>query len=680
MGYDKNRLNTGLLALRVESGRLLTPASVAAELENFEVTVEGTLHSVAGPAPVLPQYTPMAGYFNYGRTHGVYHGLLMEGSRDVLLVHSEDSIRVFKGWLRTWETLIGPSGSGAQIEVDLFDTDVPQAPTQFTQTTTGIIIVPQNRARAYFYDGETVLPLGYDRIPSAPIGFGPTSTFDPTDVTNNLINVFGFMGSGSTTSPPSYASSDDFGLPQVGTIIPDATGTQLGVLGASRYQAAIQWVDYFGNLSPVSPRSNIVSIDSQNLPLDTSGGAGTDTRTPDQWLRAFFWSALSIGPQGTVGRVFCHTKDMVHSGTSALFEVSGNMMGATSGSYATFPDNTTNVYQYNRPDSELITSPPQPIPVPIFRLCAVALGRLWIGGIEGNSTAVIPSMPGRWGTFLRDSEYFPDPTGGMITALFPIREGLLVFTATSTFLMVASDDGQSFKAMPLSNTVGCVAPSSLVTLQDESTVWLGRDGFYQFESDKGVHSLSLEIEDTVKRINPVRAKQACAVLDPRSHEYRCWVALDGGRDNDFCFVFDPISQGWRRRPRRRPGGVLRSPGAVHPARPCGARGAQPAPGRGRAARPGRPGGHPRSAPARRASPVARRAPAGAGLCGGDQCGGHGLLDGRRADRERWRVLDAYADHRNQSVGWRHHGRADQQRRIVHDCAVEPGQRYRRHRL
>jgi len=541
MGYDRNRQNTGLLALRVESGRLLAPASVAAEIDNFEMTPEGTLRSINGPTPILPVYNPVAGLFNYGRVHGVFHALLMEGSRDVLLVHSAQQIRVLNGWGRTWSTLIGPSGSGAQLEADLVNTDTPQYPTQFTQTPTGIVIVPQNRSRAYFYDGEAVLPLGYDQYPAPPMGYGPTSYYD-ADPANDIPNVYGFMGSGSATLPPSYGHVD-FGTGQAGTIVADPNGVQAGVLGSSRYQAAVQWIDYFGNLSPLSPRSNTVSIDTQNIPLAGTG----DYRTPDRWLRAFLWGAIPKGPQGTIGKILCHTKDMLNSGTSDLYEVPGNMLGATSGSYATIPDNQVTMYQYNRPDTDLVTRPPEPIPVPVFKVCAVAFGRLWIAGIEGDPAALIPSMPGRWGTFLRDSEYFPDPTGAEITALCPVPQGLLAFTAVSTFLVVASDDGKGFQVAPLSNTVGCVAPSSIATLQDGTVIWLGRDGFYRFKADAGIQNISLDIEELTKRINNVRAKQACAVVDPRTREYRCWVPLDAGRDNDFCFVFDPISEGWRRR-------------------------------------------------------------------------------------------------------------------------------------
>lgn len=535
MGYDANRLNTGTLVLRVESGRLLTPASVASEIVNFEMTPEGTLASVRGPIPVLPSYGQEG--FTYGRAHGVFHGLLMEGSRDVLLAHTGDTIWTFTGWSRTWARLIGPTGSGAQLEADLTDTDQPQYPTQFELTPNGIVIVPQNRSRAYFYDGEAVLPLGYDRIPSPPRGFGPLSY---KVLGTDTANAYGYTGSGSGFLFPlvTQLGHPDFGYGQVGTVIPDVTGATGGILAHSTYQAAVQFIDYFGNLSPVSARSNVVTISTQEI---------GKTVILDEQQHAFLWTDIAVGPEGTIGRVFLHSKDMRNSGTTDLYEVPGNMLGGTSGSFATFPDNSTQFFHYNRSDSVLITRPPEPIPVPTFKLCAMAFGRLWIAGVDADPSVLIPSAPGQWGTFLKDSEYYPDPRGAEITGLCSIKEGLLVFTATSTFLFVSNEDGQSFKAMPLSAIVGCVAPSSIVTMQDDSTIWLGRDGFYRFSADKGVVNISLDIEPMTRRINPVRAKQACAAYDPRSREYRCWAPVDGGRLNDVCFVFDTISEGWRRR-------------------------------------------------------------------------------------------------------------------------------------
>jgi len=535
MGYDQNRFNTGLLTLRVESGALVAPVKVAARIENFAATPEGTLQAVRGPLPLVPSYGE--GLPALGNPHGIFHALLMNGSRDVTLLHAGNKIYVLDGFTRSWRVLIGPSGSGAQYIAELVDNLQPQYPTQFESTPTGIVIVPQNRSRAFFYDGEVVLPLGYDRIPDPPTGYGPYSHIGKAAAAD-LPNYYGYTGNGVGTFAIRFSPYNDFGQGQVGTVLPDATGVQSGVIASSTYQAAVQFIDYFGNLSPLSPRSNTVTIDTENVPLP---------RAPETYMHAFLWACIPRGPEGTIGRILCHTKDMKNAGTTDLFEVPGNMLGSNSGSFATMPDNSVRQFHYNRPDSTLITRPPEPIPVPTFKLCRMAFGRMWIAGIEGDAAAVIPSMPGRWGTFTNEFLYYPDPRGSEITGMWTISEGLLVFTLTSTFLVMPTDDGKGFKVLTLSSTAGCAAPSSICSLPDGTTIWLGREGFYRFSGEGGVQLISQDIDRDAKRINPARARQACAYIDMRSQEYRCWVPLAAGRVNDLCFVFDPINEGWRRR-------------------------------------------------------------------------------------------------------------------------------------
>lgn len=534
MGYDANRFNTGMLILRVESGALIAPAKVASRIENFMATPEGTLAAVRGPLPLVPDYGQ--GLPTLGRPHGIFHTLLMNGSRDVTLLHAGDKIYTLDGFTRSWRVLIGPTGSGAQYIAELVDNDLPQYPTQFEATPTGIVIVPQNRSRAFFYDGEVVLPLGYDRIPDPPTGYGPYSHAGKTG--GDVPNLYGYTGNGTSSQGILFSPVGDFGHGEVGTVLPDPSGIQAGVIASSTYQAALQFIDYFGNLSPLSPRSNTVGIDVENIALGVA---------PETKMHAILWAGISLGPDGTVGRILCHSKDMNNTGTTDLFEVPGNMLGANSGSFATFPDNVTKQYHYNHPDSVLITRPPQPIPVPIFKLCCMAFGRLWIAGIDGDPGALIPSMPGMWGTFTEDYLYYPDPRGAEITGMWTISEGLLVFTTSGTFMVAPNDDGQSYKVLTVSSTAGCVAPSSIQSLPDGSTIWLGREGFYKFSREGGVQLISQDIDRGIKRVNPSRAVQACAHVDKRTQEYRCWVTVGAERRNAVAFVFDPINEGWRRR-------------------------------------------------------------------------------------------------------------------------------------
>tara|TARA_R100000234_G_scaffold115060_1_gene90701 strand:- start:45 stop:845 length:801 start_codon:yes stop_codon:yes gene_type:complete len=89
----------------------------------------------------------------------------------------------------------------------------------------------------------------------------------------------------------------------------------------------------------------------------------------------------------------------------------------------------------------------------------------------------------------------------------------------------------------------------MVTLPDGPTIFLGRDGFYLYESGR-LQYASPELRRTMKRLTYARLKQAVAAYDPRSREYRCWVSLDGSERNNRCFVYGPSpdgSRGWRER-------------------------------------------------------------------------------------------------------------------------------------
>ena len=93
--------------------------------------------------------------------------------------------------------------------------------------------------------------------------------------------------------------------------------------------------------------------------------------------------------------------------------------------------------------------------------------------------------------------------------------------------------------------IGCVAPSSIANFPDNTAVWLGREGFYRSSPDGQMILVSQGIQKITDRINPAYAKGACAVFDPKSGEYRCWVPLDGDTENSTCLVYD--GKNWRRR-------------------------------------------------------------------------------------------------------------------------------------
>ena len=536
MATQENRKGANPIVLTGEAGLLLSAPDVAARIENFVQTREGTLKSIEGPLPFVPKDEAKGSYpMSYNLMHGIFHTTLRGGAVDILLLHAGNSIYSYRGWKPDdpWEKLVGVSGG--QIDIKLVNNNSPQFPTQFEATPTGVVIVPQG-SRAFFYNGEVILPLGYSEVPASLQGYGPQTTDSYTP--NGAGYSVGRHGDSA------FAQHIAFGFGRVGTVGPVravTSGSDLEwreAIFPSSYQASYQWIDYFGNLSALASRSNALKIFEDTAPNDASAVKGSTAAIA---MKHLLWGGIAKGRTGTVGRVLCRTRDMLNSGTQKLFIVPGNVGVTATGTFATIPDNLTEVWPDNTPDVWCIGEPRDVQPVPQFKLCRLAFGRLWIANTTADPGILIPSMPGRYGTFLVGEEMFPDPSGGEITGLWTVPAGMLVFTATSTFLLTQSDDGQGFRLTTINANVGCVAPSSCASLPDGTAIWLGREGFYAL-TPQGVQLISAQLD---AKINTPRAKAACAIFDPEHKEYRCWVATDISDENDTCYVFN--GSDWRKR-------------------------------------------------------------------------------------------------------------------------------------
>lgn len=564
MADQRVRRTTGPFAIRVEAGQLMLPDDTGARIENMVPTNEGTLRAVVGPCPYLTTYPNPGGtpvpFVYAGAMHGICHAVINGGQREILLVHSGVTIYEFQGWNRTWFALLG--AAGAYKEVTLPAGRGPLFPTQFEVVPNGIIIMPQG-CRAYFYDGVEVLPLGYAAAPAAPTGLGPRSGLR-LESTSNADNDPGINNQGYAHDGQHFARTGmtpDFGSGRVGTVekfpgatmgVTDSPGKRddAAVMGSSgqllegRYRAAYQWVDRWANLSPLSERSNSVKFDQQRARWwdETYLARWRDAKV-DMVLKQLCW-LIEPGPTGTIGGVLARTKDELHAGTLAVFELPPNAAGGLM-AFATITDNVTRHYPDNTPDAWLTREPVRPVPVREFKLGCVAFGRFWSANWAGEEGRIHPSMPGRWGTFLEGEELFPDPSGQGVTGMRRAEAGLLVFTETNTFLIRPADDSLGgFTAVTISATVGCIAPSSLATLPDGRVVWLGQRGFHAFDGSR-VSTISDPIAYTLRSLNFARAKQAVAAVDPETGEYRCWLPIEAGELNTLCLVFD--GTGWRRR-------------------------------------------------------------------------------------------------------------------------------------
>jgi hypothetical protein len=528
MADTRFRQKSDVLPIRVEAGSLILPEDVGSQIENMFLTEEGTLRSVWGPAPYVPNYGN--GFPTYSTTRGVFHARLgPEGERDILLLQDGGAVEIFEGWEAgsanpndVWDTLIGPSAT-ADYQADIGFDSKPRFPAQFESTPNGVVIIPSGEsARAFFYDRQTVLPLGYSAAPDSPSGMGPISA-DKTFYDHDGANLPNWAGNG-----------------RIGSLALDSiTETQLSRIAESHYQCAVQWIDRWGNLSPLSGRSSIVII-----PAEVVGGGVSSV---DEKLKLIFWTGIDQGPEGTVGRILCRTRDVLNSGTLRLFEMRNYFAGGFL-SASTMPDNVGTGFPDNIPDSLLLAEPKNPIAVTPFKLYTLAFGRGWAANFTDEPGKLHPSLPGRWGTFIENEEIYPDPRGAEITGMCQIQDGLLVFTENTTFIIVISFSGDGFQTKTLHPTIGCVAPSSIKTMPNGQAIWLGREGFYSCTGAGDgltVQVVSSAISTELQKINRSRALQSCAAVDVRERKYRCWVPMDGSLSNDVCWEYD--GGGWTRR-------------------------------------------------------------------------------------------------------------------------------------
>lgn len=554
------------------SSDLVKPDAIFDEVRNLVRGPDGFLRSIPEPHCWLRRVNgnypvASAGGENvsgpvYGTTRGIFHATV-RGDRDILLLHTGAQIWAFQGWTRSWVCIIGPLAANPLLRANLPDVDVNEFPTQWVATSTGVVIIPA-ASRAYFYDGRICLPLGYDRAPSPPTGLGPESSakqWRPASYVNlpwTGVNDAGFVLDGVTGHEPSvmhqawrYGRLGTISTPGNITALAAAGGEELksqiiGYLEPSCYRGRAQWQNVFGDLSPWSPPSNEVRFARQPAMKLISNGATPPVYTlqwiaPESVQKQIAWDGLPIGPSGTVARNLARTKELLNSGTAKFWVLPLDSMVNVS-AFASVPDNVSSIMPDNIPDSWLMTEIAEVDPVPQFSLAAIAFGRMWVANWPGFEGAARASRVGKWGTFgSGDPFIYPDPTGGQVTGVYAVKQGLLLFTETGTFLVENADGGQR----TISQSYGCAAPSSIATLKNGVTVWLSRDGFVAWSGTGDVVPLWKQMERHTAEINRGRQRRACAVVDPVSGEYRCWVAARGSAANNRCWTYDGVE--WRYR-------------------------------------------------------------------------------------------------------------------------------------
>lgn len=554
--FDHWSLKSGLMPLRGQSDRInAEEARQGSLVENWYLTEQGTLRSVTGPAEYHPANwventggsstaTPDV---NYGICTGLFHCKV--GARDILLysgtIDGEYAIWEHQGWdwsTGSWTRLVHDV-SGAKLVTQISDVSSNHL-TQFIATPTGVIIIPQG-GRPLFYDGDRIAELGYHEPPAAPIGLGPKNNIksDSGDFSEEA-NTGGYYHSGRSLTMAPAMGSGRKGETEVNSA--DLSGAKANNLGgylfASQYRASLQFIDYWGNLSPASGLSSPVNFSAESN--FTKDRRKAHDESVDKMKMQIAWR-FSVGPDKTVGRVLGCTKDLLRSGDNTVYEVPG-FCGGGQTAFATVPDNISTFFPDNIPGSWLLVPMTDVAPMPAGRVGCLYAGRFWIAGDDKSPGRILGSYPGKWGQMDPLTEMWPDATGRRITAMKAVDEGMLVFTETSTFLITVSDDGQSFRARSLHSSVGCVSPDSFGVLRSGTAIWLGREGFYSYNAREGVQEgVAFDVERAVRRANQGYRQRACAAVDVDTGEYRCWLVTGSNGVPDLCLTYD--GRYWKQR-------------------------------------------------------------------------------------------------------------------------------------
>jgi len=581
MSDERPTRRSGLLNIRAVTTKILSPDSLANKIQNMRETERNTLKSVPGPAPYIPRYDQTL-QPTFEQMKGLFHGKLREGQKEVLLATVYNgTTRVlleFSGWKRAWETTYTWQPNEPKSEY-------PEFPTQFEQCSNGIVIISQHDALPRFYDEDGhCAPLGYTRIPGAPALMGPmesmryefsaTKSYTPQkEGYSHDANIW------SAWRAPNAANRGTqmhtfFGRGRIGTTHSDGTvdangglsedalknGVAPGILLEGAYTGAVQLVDKYGNFSAMSQRSGTVTWrqHSAAFPANiTEANAylyeDDIAQDPSNLLKQLLWQNIPRAEEDTseartVGRNLYRTRDSINSeSVNKLFLLPSNAEGGVFAT-STLPDNSSELYADNAPDAWLIAEAPDVVPMQRFKLCRQAFGRMFFANSPEDPGLLRFSMPGRWGTLLRDDFFYPDPSGGEITGMFPVKDGLLVFTESSTFLITDTSQETGYALTTISRQFGCVAPSSIATTESGATIWLGKKAFYAY-SGGAVQYFSDTMREELKYINTSRECQAVAAADVTTGEYRCWVPMYSSKTNNRCFVFDARAPntGWRTR-------------------------------------------------------------------------------------------------------------------------------------
>lgn len=499
-----------------QSGVLYKPTSFAKQIVNLRRTTEGTLESFVGAGRYDPKITTGAngGNFDYP-IMGIAHVETYAGANQVTLVRSGTTLYRHQGWDRTFTAI--QTGLTYDPSQPFVDACVPIG---------GFIVWCNGVDRPLVLDcrtdGRLVAPLGFNSAPAAPSAWGPSPGAYNLDALGGAI--FAGVGAGR------YATNT------LGYSVPGNVGTvsqyngEDGALLDSAHGYAIQWEDIFGNLSPLSPMSNLVTIAAQSCGYQ-SPLAGTYVRKNrlDMLLRGFAVRGIETGEDHVKAIRLYRTTDTLHS--DGKLHLRARIEGRQK---FTYPDSMSD-------GAVLAGDVPVPItPVVPFRVACEYQGRLVIGNLLGAPGEVRWSQPGNIGTFEEDAFCIPDAGGSQITGLASYAGFIYMFTESSVFRL--NLDAEGARPEPVSNTYGTVSPASVRVLPDGRLAWMTRKTVVVHDGST-VKDIGTDIIDRLRHVNASAVGRSAGAVDQRTGVYLLSLPVDSA-NNIVTFGYDVRLGGW----------------------------------------------------------------------------------------------------------------------------------------
>lgn len=516
MGTLGSRPVTKLGLALFQSGVLYKPDSFAKRIINMTRTSEGTLETFPGAGRYEPKVTSglSGGNFNYPIS-GIAHVETFAGANQVTVLRVGTELVRHQGWTRTFATL--KTGLTYDPTQPFVDVCLP---------INGCVVWCNGNDRPLVVDcrtdGRLVVPLGFNSAPAAPTVWGPS----PGSYNGNTLGSGTLPGVGSGVYAPNA----------VGYTVPGNLGTvsqyngEDGAILDSAYGYAVQWEDILGNLSPLSPLSNLGTIQAQSCGyVSPSSGTYVRKNKLDMMLRGLAVRGIEIGEDHVKAIRLYRTTDTLHS--DGKLHLRARIEGRQR---FTYPDGMS--------DGALLAGDvPVPItPVVPFKVACEYQGRLVIGNLSNSPGEVRWSQPGAIGTFEETAWVVPDAGGAQITGLISYGGYLYMFTESSVFRL--NLDAEGARPEPVSRTYGTVSPASVQVLPDGRLAWLSRRTVVVHDGST-VKDIGIQIQDRLRNLNMSAVGRAAGTVNPQTGVYLLALPIDADQ-NYVTLGYDIRVGGW----------------------------------------------------------------------------------------------------------------------------------------